>query len=368
MKYLLLTDIPAPWREKVYELVYKALGDEFHVVYSAHNEKRRLWSFAFGKHPKTFLKCLNISIKGHERFCCPGIVPFILKHRPNTIVCFSFVPTIFLAFLVAKLMRIRVVVFADTWLGRDIKATIAQKLAKKFVFTFVADSFIGASKQTLRMYKHYNRKVRNDRLFLSPLCADNDYFLEYLKGKRIEKQYDLMFSGRIVETKNPFFFADVAAKVKHRRGHCKVLVIGDGNEDVKKRLFHSLEKNGITCHFAGFIEHTRLPEYYSQAKLLLLPTSGDCWGVVINEANICRVPVITTHLTAAAGELVLHERNGYVLKLDSDLWASKICSLLDNPQKLKAFSNNAYRTVTKFHFQTAANGIVNAFKYWNIPK
>ena len=48
VKYLLITDIPAPWREKVYENVYHELGDEFHVAYCGRNEKRRLWKFAEG--------------------------------------------------------------------------------------------------------------------------------------------------------------------------------------------------------------------------------------------------------------------------------------------------------------------------------
>ena len=64
MKYLLITDIPAPWREKVYENVYKKFGDEFQVVYCNYNEKRRLWKFPLGNHPKTFLKGITISMKG----------------------------------------------------------------------------------------------------------------------------------------------------------------------------------------------------------------------------------------------------------------------------------------------------------------
>lgn len=61
-------------------------------------------------------------------------------------------------------------------------------------------------------------------------------------------------------------------------GSCSVLIIGDGDENLKMGMFNILEKHRIHYHFAGFIEHERLPEYYSQAKILLFPTSIDCWG------------------------------------------------------------------------------------------
>ncbi len=126
-----------------------------------------------------------------------------------------------------------------------------------------------------------------------------------------------MFAGRIIDTKNPSLFTDVALKIRERLGYCKVLIIGEGDEKSKDKMFETFRRKGIEYHYGGFIEHEQLPEFYSRAKTLLLPTSGDCWGVVINEAMICGVPVITTTMTAASGELVIDGENGYVLPLDS---------------------------------------------------
>lgn len=364
MKYLLVTDIPAPWREKVYENVYKELKNDFHVVYCNYNEKRRLWKFPLGNHSKTFLKSVTIATKNtKENYLNPTIIPFILKHRPKVIICFSLVPTIFITLFLAKLIRSKIIVFADTWFGRDRNISLLQKWARKLAYGYFPDAYIGASRQTLRMYKHYNKNSNHEGLFLSPLCADNDYFNNYLKRKNISRKYDIMFSGRIVETKNPLFIADVAGKIKERRGQCSLLIIGDGDERIKNELFNKLKDNNIDYHYAGFVEHNKLPEYYSQARLLLLPTSGDCWGVVINEAMVSGVPVITTEMTAAAGELVIDEKNGYVLPMDPDLWAERIISLLEDPDKYEEFSKNAKVTVEEFNFNRAAMGILSAIRY-----
>jgi len=364
MKYLLVTDIPAPWREKVFENVYKRIGDEFHVIYCKHNEKRRLWKFPLGKHPKTFLSGITISTKRtKENYFNLGIIPFLLKSRPRVVVCFSLNPTIFITLIISKLMNTNIAVFADTWIGRDKELSWFQKIGRKLYTNFFPDAFIGASRKTLAWYRYYNNNIPDESLFVSSLCADNEYFERYNKNKGTEKKYDIMFAGRIVDRKNPLFFADVAKKIKEKSGKCKALIMGDGDHELKAAMFNILKENSVDYHFAGFVEHNELPKYYPQAKLLLFPTSGDCWGVVINEAFVSGVPVITTDMTAAAGELVLDGKNGYVLPMDSDLWVEKIRTLLESPEKLHAFSKCARETVRKFNFANAAEGIIACIDY-----
>jgi glycosyltransferase involved in cell wall biosynthesis len=364
IKYLLVTDIPAPWREKVYENVYKKLDPEFHVVYCNSNEKRRLWNFPLGNHPKTFLKGITISTENtKENYINWGIIPLMLRSRPEIVVCFSLNPTIFIVFAVAKLLKAKIIVFADTWLGRDTGLSLLQTWARKLAYGIIPDAYLGASRQTLNLYRYYNKNVEDERLFISNLCADNDYFMNKLMGMDIQKKYDIMFSGRIVDLKNPLFFAEVAARVKEKLGRCKVLIIGDGDEKLKKRIFQIFEEHGVDYDFPGFIKHSDLPEYYSKSRILLLPTSGDCWGVVINEAMISGVPVITTNMTAAAGELVLDGINGYVLPLDVDSWAEKIVSLLNDSEKFYQFSKAAKETVIGFNFKKASEGIIHAIEY-----
>jgi glycosyltransferase involved in cell wall biosynthesis len=364
MKYLLITDIPAPWREKVYENVYRELGDQFHVAYCHTNEKRRLWKFKWGDHPKTFLGNITFKTKNtKENYLNPEIIPFLLKNRPPIIICFSLVPTIFITLFMAKLLGSKIIVFADTWLGRDRDISKLHILARKIAYGIFPDAYIGASRETLRMYSRYRPSIKPEQMFLSPLCADNDYFLDYLAQKEIEKKYDIMFSGRIVDSKNPLFLAEVAAKVKALRGTCSLMIMGDGEEKVKKELFKKLKDLEVDYYFTGFIKHAELPGYYAQAKLLLLPTAADCWGVVINEAMVSGVPVITTEMTAAAGELIKDGVNGYVLPLESDVWAEKISYLLSNPPILEKFVEEGVREVKKYNFNQAAQGILSAIRF-----
>jgi glycosyltransferase involved in cell wall biosynthesis len=365
MKYLILSDIPTPWREPVFERVYHKLAGATQVVYFKNNEKRRLWSFRLGDHPKRFLRCLTITTGGTERFFNPGILPFLLRERPRVALIFASIkdPTAWLALVICRILKTKIALLDDSWLGRDRGIKGLQKLARHIVYNYFGDAYVGTSRQTLAMFKHYNCRLALEQLFLSPLVADNDFFQARLGGKRLERRFDVMFSGRIVQVKNPEFFAKVCAGVKARLGECRVLIIGEGDETLKGAMRAIFEKHGIEYRFAGFIPHNMLPNYYAESKLLLLPTSGDCWGVVINEAMLAGTPVITTDMTAAAGELVLNEQNGLVLPLNVDTWTQAVVEMLSNDEKWERFSINAESKVREFNFDTAAEGILAAFHY-----
>jgi glycosyltransferase involved in cell wall biosynthesis len=268
-----------------------------------------------------------------------------------------------MALIFCRALGTRIALLSDTWLGRDRGISGSQRMARRIVYNRLGDAFVGASRQTLKMFQFYNRRLAPERLFLSHLVADNEAFLSRLAGRQIERRFDVMFSGRIAAEKNPEFFARTCAALKVRLGHCRALIIGDGQIGLKASMRGILEEHGVEYEFAGFIPHAKLPDYYAQAKMLLLPTSGDCWGVVLNEAMLAGTPVVTTPLTAAAGELVLEGRNGYVLPLDVDLWSAAIGGLLSDRGMWERFSMCARATVADFNFDRAANGILEAFAY-----
>lgn len=365
MRRLIISSIPTPWREPVFERVYKRLGGAVRTVYFKSNEKRRLWSFAMGSHPKTILKGATFTGGGTERNFNPGIVPLLLRYRPHVALVAALMkdPSGWLAMMVCRLLRTKVALLDDSWLGRERGINSLQRLARCIVYRNFGDAFVGASQQTLALHRHYNPRLRNEQCFLSHLVADNNYFRSRLAGKSCERCFDVMFSGRVVDVKNPVFFAEVCAVIKDRLGRCRALIIGDGDEFLKGRMREVFERRSVTYEFAGFIRHEELPDYYAKAQLLLLPTSGDCWGVVINEAMVSGTPVITTEWTAAAGELVLHEQNGFVLPLDVNAWAAAACDLLVNQARWDTFSRRAGEKVAEFNFDTAAEGILAAFAY-----
>jgi glycosyltransferase involved in cell wall biosynthesis len=365
MDNLILGDIPTPWREPVFERVYQVLSGNVSVVYFRSNEKRRKWTFAQGSHPKKILRGFTITWHDKERFINPGILSLLLQQRPHAALVFTSYkdPTEWLALLTCRLLGTKIALLTDTWLGRDRAINSFQKAARRVIYNRFGDAFVGASRRTLAMFRHYNSHLAEEQLFLSHLVADNAYFRARLSSRPIKRDFDVMFSGQIYRVKNPEFFAEVCAGLKAHTGKCRALIIGDGRPDVKASMLNFLKRHGVDYEFPGFIPHAALPDYYARAKLLLLPTSGDCWGVVINEAMAAGTPVITTEMTAAAGELVLPGENGHVLPLDAETWVRAAAEMLSDHEEWEAFSRNAQKKVQEFTFDEAAEGILAAFAY-----
>ena len=66
-----------------------------------------------------------------------------------------------------------------------------------------------------------------------------------------------------------------------------------------------------TVHFAGFVHREALAAYYALAECFVFPTRTDPWGLVVNEAMACGLPVICTRVAGCAADLV-HENGRLV--------------------------------------------------------
>jgi glycosyltransferase involved in cell wall biosynthesis len=146
----------------------------------------------------------------------------------------------------------------------------------------------------------------------------------------VAKEYDLLFSGQIIERKLPFFFLEVAAKVNEQM-KIKVLVVGDG--PLKGVMEQRLIDKGVDFTFAGYIAQEHLQSYYVKSRVLLFPTVNDPWGIVANEAISAGVPVIISPNAGAADDLIQSGKNGFVLEQDSNLWAEKSLEILNGEHK-----------------------------------
>jgi glycosyltransferase involved in cell wall biosynthesis len=62
--------------------------------------------------------------------------------------------------------------------------------------------------------------------------------------------------------------------------------------------------------YEGFQAPERLPEYFSQADVFVLPSRHDGWGVVVNQALGAGLPVITSDAVGAGLDLVENGVNG----------------------------------------------------------
>lgn len=358
MKVVVVTNIPAPYRIPVFDILRKKLDEKLTVVYCAKSEPNRNWKIRHLGFQHVFLKENMIPKKDGFNYVHNNIE--ILKHLksidPDIVITTGFNPTHIYAWLYTLFFKKKHITMTDGWIGSEKNLTLLHKFLRKLVYK-TSEAFIGASKNSVELFKLYG--IKKEKIFISSLCIENDKFSNEKSFK--ERKYDLMFSGQFIERKMPLFFAEIVSKVSKFIPDIKVLVLGEG--PLKNKFFMKLKENHIDFHYAGFVSQEDLPSYYANAKFLLFPTKLDAWGIVVNEALASGTPVITTQYAGVVNDLLIHEINGFVLESDSDIWSKKIVEILSNEKAWANLSKNAKLSVERYNYYNAAEGILNACKF-----
>lgn len=353
-KVAMITNIPSPYREKTHVDLNSIFNLNYHVFYCAHLESNRLWKFDYGDYNKTFLKQSNLKYDKKVIYLNLDILKQLNYFSPDVVITAGFFPTAILAFIWCKLKRRKHIAFTDATIQSEENLSFAHKLIRIIVYYFT-EAFIGASQKSLALYQNY--KVDKSKLFLSPLCINNNIYEE---ARKIKKKYDLIFSGQFIDRKMPFFFAEVVRLVNEVLP-CTVLLIGSG--DLKDTLLNTLQNLNIDYTYPGYIQQNELPAKYGASKILIFPTKADPWGVVANEACAAGLPVITCENAGAANELIIHNYNGYVLPLNAKIWSDHIVKLLSDIDLYVKFSYNAIKSVQNYNYEAAVSGIKDAVRY-----
>src|SRR5690606_20177001 len=90
-----------------------------------------------------------------------------------------------------------------------------------------------------------------------------------------------------------------------------MLLAGDGPMRSQLEELVSALDRPVSC--LGFRRTDELPEIYSAADFCALPSREEPWGVVVNEAQICRLPVLLSEQVGAAYDLLRDGENGFMV-------------------------------------------------------
>jgi glycosyltransferase involved in cell wall biosynthesis len=355
LKYVMITNIPAPYREKVHERASAMLEGEYHVLYAHEIEPDRQWEFERGRYSQAFLKKRYFKYKDRYIHFNFNIIKELNRLNPQVVITTGYNPFFLFAFIWALLKKRKHICMTDGWIGSERHLSWVHRAIRRIVFRY-SSAFIGASKHSLNLFIRYG--CNKNALFQSQLCANNDLFRNHIPT---EKKFDIIFSGQFIPRKMPLFFVEVAAKLTKRLKHCRALVMGDG--PLKEKFIKKLKENDIEFSYSGYVQQKDLPNYYASGRILLFPTLLDPWGVVVNEACAVGLPVITCENAGVAHDLIIHEHNGYILPLDVDVWVQHALQLLENEALYKKMSDNSLVKVQEYSFERAARGIVEAIRF-----
>lgn len=344
---------PAPYRNAPLEILAKDPALVCKTFFCSKLEPIRNWRVDNLNFDHQYLKerfYVSNDKVVHTNF---DVWPALKLFRPDVVITAGFNPTYLFAYLYSRFYKAKHIAWTDGTAISETVLTLVHRAVRHHIYPRSA-AFVGASNGSAELYRKY--KVPESLFFKAHLAADNERF--FAVGN-VDKKYDFIFSGRFTEIKNPFFAIDVVKGVARRLGR-KVSIAFIGAGSLESQMREAANVDGVEAHFLGFAQQDELPYRYAASKLLLFPTLWDPWGVVANEACAAGVPVLLTPVAGAANELVVHERNGYVLPLEVDRWVDAASRLLTDKSLYDQFSAESRSMVREYTYENAAKGLLAA--------
>jgi glycosyltransferase involved in cell wall biosynthesis len=165
--------------------------------------------------------------------------------------------------------------------------------------------------------------IPDERIFAAPNAVDTSLFAALAEKARqdeihVRARFSLplryfLYVGRLVRAKGVFELVEAYAHLDHEiRSIVGLVLVGDGADRSELMQRASPITPGM-IQFPGFVQREGLPEFYALADGLIFPTHSDTWGLVVNEAMSCRLPIIASDVAGCVADLVQDGWNGFVI-------------------------------------------------------
>lgn len=354
LKIAIVTNTLAPYRTPVFSALAAMPGVEVHVFSCVEREPNRQWDYAPLRTGQTTLQRCFVVWRQRYIHSNLDVLGGLRRYRPDVVVTDGFNPTHLYAFGYCRLGAVAHVAMTDGTLASEQKLTVLHRWVRRWVYGGT-QAFVAASAGGQALYDRYG--VSHAQRFTSCLAIDNQAFARAPAAP----QFDLLFCGRLEAVKRPQFVLQMALALAARSGRqVSVLMVGSGSQMAALKAEAALHADRVAVTFSGFASQQALPALYRSARLFIMPTSWEPWGVVFNEACAAGLPILTTPAAGAVGELVLDGENGYVDEPDAGRWAARAASLLDDAAAYRRFAARSQQLVAGYTYAHAALGLQQA--------
>ena len=371
-KILIVTDIIAPYRIPVFNVLACQPGLDLHVVFLAETDERlRQWRvytdeirFSYQVLPSWWWRS-----RRHDLLINRGLRTALNRRSPDVIICggYNYIAS-WEALLWARRRKTKFVLWSESN-GCDARARRPWVESLKAYFLKKCDTFVVPGKASREYLKMFGVSERN--ILSAPNAVDNIFFATqavvakahaaaFREKLRLPSRF-ILFVGRLVAAKGIFDLLEAYAKLESRvRCEVGLVFAGDGisKEEMMRRAGQI--SPGMVC-FPGFAQREDLAGLYALADLLVLPTHSDPWGLVVNEAMACGLPIIVGDVAGCSLDLVEDGWNGYVVPpSDPNRLSAAISSVLRQPELRQTMSTNSLQRIQNYSPEACAAGLAAA--------
>jgi glycosyltransferase involved in cell wall biosynthesis len=377
-RMVISTNIPIPYRTALFAHLAQIPEIDLTVLFSSTSAKNRKWKLALkGDFKYKILPNWTLNFTRWEDYSF-GFVPTLpfdlLSTKPDAVVIASWAYfSSQLAFLLSKLWRIPLIL----WSGSTVnEPSLGRTLTEPLVRFIVKHSDAHVAYGTRAKEYLISLGAREEAIFFAYNTIDVAFFseqssslspqdLQQIKSKYgIEAEKVVLYVGQLIARKGVRYLLDAFAMLKQEDNTLGLAIVGYGPQE--EELRELCLQNGIQdVYFCGYMDSAHLPEVYAAADLFVLPSTEEVWGLVLNEAMACGLPVISTNVAGASIDLIQNGVNGYIVDAgDASQLYEAMKKITADPERMREMGAKSKEIILSgFTLDHAVQGFVQALEY-----
>ncbi len=370
-RLVILTEIISPYRIPLFNSLAQNANVDLYVLFLAETDPTlRQWQVYKNEIQFSYqvLPSWRQRLGRYNMLLNRGVARALATSAPDVILCggYNYVAS-WQALRWARAHRIPFVLWSESN-AKDLRRGHAVVEFLKSSFLRRCSGFVVPGRAA-QEYLCADKRIAESALFTSSNAVDNDLFAAGASAARqnanaLRRELDLprryfLFVGRLVREKGVFELLAAYAKLSESvRLQVGLVFVGDGaSRQQLERQAASISPGAI--RFVGFAQREQLAIYYGLAEIFILPTYADTWGLVVNEAMACGLPVILSQAAGCAPELVRENWNGLLVPpRDVSSLTLAMRSLADQSELCATMAANSAKHIAHYSPKDWASGIV----------
>lgn len=212
----------------------------------------------------------------------------------------------------------------------------------------LCDYNIVLTKAALEYYKRHHRFKRNYQIY-NPV--DQEALVDCVYAIDSKK---IISVGRISYAKNYSRLLDIAKDVFERHPDWTWCIYGSGgdlNELEEKRNRLNLQKN---VFFQGQVSN--IYNLYCEHSFIVMTSRYEGFPMTLLEGAGSGLPMIAFDVQTGPNEIIVDGENGYLCNKESNTeMVSRICELIENPERRRKLSIGSRKTAENFKLEDIVN-------------
>jgi glycosyltransferase involved in cell wall biosynthesis len=364
----IVTGVPAPYREPVFERLANRSGVELKVFYCTDSHHNVAWS-SEGKTSFEYVKEFprNFTPKRFQRLPFFGYTNFGLSaalrdYEPDFVIVYGYNQSAhWMAFRYCLANDVPFALRSDSNvhidLGLSWQNNIRRRLLRWLVKRAAAVLPVGSANRSY--WEAFGAKP--SQIHLAPYAVDNERIANAV-GERhpdLQGRVRFLYVGRLLPRKGVDLLIEAFNRIAGDR--CSLTVVGDGPEAESLKAAQT-PKAASRTNWTGKLSNEETLKRYADADVFVLPSRYEPWGLVVNEAMAAGLPVIADRRCGAAIDLIDDGNTGLRLdELSAESLGEAMSRYIADPQSAAEQGTAARQRIQHWNFNRTVDGFLRAF-------